>query len=61
MREDFRNFIQMRGQNGLYRNTQSDMGTAASTRLQKTAMTPGKLKPLFDSSYVSPLKNPSVI
>ena len=24
-------------------------------------MTPGKLKPLFESSYVSPLKNPLVI
>lgn len=67
MRDDFRNFLSTHGVAG--RNfgptpdTQSDLArqSSFSNRLLKNSMTPGKLKPLFDSSYIPPLKNPSVI
>jgi hypothetical protein len=59
IREDFKNFLQSRS--NLTPQISETTSLAGSLRLSKNAMTPGKLKPLFDSCYMPPNKNPCVI
>jgi len=71
MKDDFKNFLMMKNSTDKFKNSPgvsesvTDYGktgrSSISTRLVKNTMTPGKLKPLFDSSYVPPIYNSSVI
>lgn len=56
--EDLRNFMQMKQTRSPFL---SDTSSVLNSRAKKTSMTPGRLKPLFDSSYVPPFRNPAVI
>lgn len=52
--EDMKSFMQMRSGNS------SDTSSILPRRY-KQAMTPGRLKPIYDSSYLPPFQNPTVI
>jgi len=62
LKDDFKNFMQMKYKQ-MPQSARDDCSSnlAYSARLMKSQVTPGSLKPIFESSYVPPDKNPSVI
>ena len=65
MRDDLKSFIQSKSAafSGQFRTNPDATSDGASVRLSNrlSKVTPGQLKPLYDSSYIPPDQNPAVI